>query len=272
MNLMQKIAQKLGKFTQRKAGEEFLFACPKCHHSKLEINPCKKLFHCFRCGYKGLLDQILRDLNVQPFYTFAVQSINKPVVVEQQECKIPGYTKFGMGNHVPYAILGLLMERGVERTYAEQARWGVSTDHQFKGRLIIPIIEDKITVSYIARSVDKSEPKELSGPNRSWFLYNIDEVKADEPVVIVEGIFDAEAVKRAGFNAVAIMGSNISDTQVGKLLAKKPSPIFLMLDGDRAGAAGAQKMWRKLVKRAHTTVVLISLPDEKDPDEIPAEE
>jgi DNA primase len=272
MNLIQKIASKLGAYTVRKNGEEFTYACPRCHHVKLEINPGKKLFHCFRCNYKGTLGQILKDLNIAPGIVLVVHSIEKPAVIETQEFKIPGYECGGLNAETIKFCQG----RGLSlRTFLE-SRWGISHDRQLKNRLIIPIIEDKVIVSYVARATNGSQPKELSGPNRSWHLYNIDEVKRDEPVVLVEGIFDCEAVRRAGFIACAIMGSSISDTQVGKLLAKAPSKIILMLDGDRAGLEGTVKAYKKLLKRTHTPVAPLLLRDwderiDKDPDEIPTE-
>lgn len=266
MNLMQTIARKLGAFTQRKAGAEYLFGCPKCHHPKLEVNPGKKLFHCFRCGYKGNMGQLLKDLSIHP-ESLISKDLLRPIIQtqlnDQVEYKIPKYKP----------VITMEAERYLQtRKVSDEFRGGYSEDPSLRGRLIIPIIENGMPVCFIARAIDKSQPKELSGPNRSWFLYGIDTVKKDEPVVLVEGIFDAEAVSRAGFNAVAIMGSNISDTQIGKLLAKNPYPILLMFDGDRAGAEGTVKAYRKLLKRTHTPIKDVSLTDDIDPDEIPTEQ
>ena len=96
-------------------------------------------------------------------------------------------------------------------------------------------------------------------------------MERDEPVVLVEGIFDCEAVRRAGFASCAIMGSSLSDTQVGKLLSKSPSKIILMLDGDKAGREGTVKAYKKLLLRTHTPITCIPLEDGVDPDDIPTD-
>lgn len=270
MNLIQKIARKLGAFTTRKQGEEFQFACPRCHHTKLEINPRRKLFHCFRCGYKGTLGQILKDLNIAPYQTIPVDNIEKPVQIDSQPYNIPGFKPGAIAYYPKF-----FMDRGIPLDSVVGKGWGISDDPSLiKGRLIIPIVEDNVIVSYVARKVSAHDtgPKEISGPNKSWFLYNLDEIKEGDDVFIVEGVFDCERLRRAGYKTVAVLGSNLSDIQAGKLLAKRPGVIYILFDGDQAGIAGALKAYDKFVGRGHVPLAIINMPEGKDPDELSNEE
>lgn len=270
--MIQSIVRKLGAYSTRKQGEEFVFACPKCHRSKLEVNPRRKLFHCFRCDYKGTLKQILADLNIEAFSAIPVNSVEKPVEIEAQEFKIPEFYSYRADGTqgMEAGLHHFLAARGIESSsdLLVQSKWGYSTNRKLYKRLIIPIIEDKKIVSYVARAYDEREPKEISGPNKSWFLYNLDEIKEGDDVFIVEGIFDAEALRRWGMKAVAILGSNVSDVQIGKLLAKRPKSITIIFDGDMAGKDATFKAAKKLTARPGPKIYCVHLPDDTDPDEM----
>ena len=143
------------------------------------------------------------------------------------------------------------------------------------GRLFIPILENGKLMCWVARSVDGREPKELSGPNRSHFFYGYDALwnfPNTKPIILVEGIFDCLQISKWG-PCLALMGSHISDIQVGKLMALKPSQIILMLDGDEAGRKATEGIARKLGKRMNPmNIRKIWLPDGLDPDDLSREE
>lgn len=311
MNLIQRLTARLGSFTTRKRGEEYIFTCPKCRRDKLEVNPKRKLFHCFRCGYHGGLRKILRDLHIEhdvnyqddggvellfndPAAAKAVKEMlddainrindaadkaahpmyggaNASAGQEFDSIEIPGYKPLPEDFRAgwPAPVFLFLQSKNLLVTDALRMKMGMSTEKRFNGRIIIPIIEDGRFVCYVARSLDGHNPvKELSGPDKGDYVYGLDEIGKDEDVFIVEGIFDAEALRRWHIKAVAILGSNITDVQVGKILAKHPASITLMFDGDVAGREATFKAATKLSARPGPNIYCVNLPDDTDPDEM----
>jgi len=160
--------------------------------------------------------------------------------------------------------------------------WGVCVwgNYKMRERIIIPIRENGKTVCWIARAIkDGQKPKEISPPvsiaNKSHFIYGLDEITDGDKVVVVEGIFDCEHLKFHGYKSVSILGSHISDIQIGKLLAKEPSEIYLLFDGDDAGRRGSRDAWVRLSARCSNMfwkIISINIPDEKDPDDLSPKE
>ena len=118
----------------------------------------------------------------------------------------------------------------------------------------------------------KDQPKELSPHTDSWpvrrsdVLYGYEEMTPEAPVVVVEGIFDCEHLRSHGYNAVALLGSFVSDTHVGKLLRKHPTKIIGMFDGDYAGQLAGIKLNILLSKRYKWKVDILKIGG--DPDEM----
>lgn len=275
MNLLRALTLKLGKPVVRKQGEELIFTCPRCHRDKLWTNIRKGVFHCVRCGNAGLIKSLLglpvseSDLAGRGLaYLTDPDAWFLPKTAVPIASPIPDFVIGGTGND----IIPFCQNKGISlRTYLEKG-WGISGSPKLRGRLIIPIVEEGKTVSYVARSVDGRKPKEISGPNKGQYLYGIDDFPPGTDVVIVEGIFDCEAVKRAYFHSVALLGSSISDIQLGKLLSTHPTAIILMLDGDDAGRQGTRKIYKKLIARTHVPIRMVVLPEGKDPDDLTLEE
>jgi 5S rRNA maturation endonuclease (ribonuclease M5) len=96
-------------------------------------------------------------------------------------------------------------------------------------------------------------------PNPRYFYYwNFDKSKClypihlfkhkkDRSIIICEGAFDAMYLRKAGFtNALALLGSKISKTQIQMILDLDPSRIISFLDNDKAGHEGHQILVNKL--------------------------
>lgn len=96
------------------------------------------------------------------------------------------------------------------------------------------------------------------GFNKKEYLYNLD--YSEDYVVLVEGQSDVWRMYQHGYNACALMGSDISDWQIDKL--SKFKTVYLALDNDEAGRRGVEKCNHFLSK--YTDVMLIPY-DTKDP-------
>jgi len=83
-------------------------------------------------------------------------------------------------------------------------------------------------------------------------------------LIVVEGPWDAMRVHQAGHhNVVALWGTAASATQLG--LLGQMSRIALVLDGDEAGRAAAQRLAAALHP---TPTMLVEFPDDQDPADL----
>jgi DNA primase catalytic core len=145
-------------------------------------------------------------------------------------------------------------------------------------RIIFPVTKDGRLVNLVGRALPlsgESKPKFLKLENdddeRPRFgLYNVDSVRADKALWIVEGYGDAAALHQMGFSVIAIGGTNVSAVGMDQLAkySAKASRTYIFFDFDDAGFAAARKLARHLLQRGiHAWLVLhppYSLPIEVD--------
>lgn len=235
---------------QWKSNGEYVIKCPFCGDSKshdhLHVNVELKRFYCFYCGKGGHISTLFLKLGL---YVKDLES-KVPVLEKPQDIKFEDFTPLGQATQWTHsAILArdYLIRRGVTEyeisffdmrvTYDEQSKW--------YGRVIIPICEMDRVVCFAGRSyIDWVVPKYLF-PRRGETLLTTAEtlftlgeywVESPKSVVIVEGIFDALAVRRRARRdlfPVAVMSKTLKDPQLYKLLAlPQPVEFIIMLDAD----------------------------------------
>ena len=150
-------------------------------------------------------------------------------------------------------------------------------------RIAIPIHNVKgEVVAYAGRFV--GEPPEGTpkyklppGFRKSQELFNIDRAAkqpTDEPLVIVEGFFDAMKLHQHGCHkVVALMGSTLSSAQEELIRqhTTSQSHVIVMLDENEAGKAGREDIACRLSKFCFVRVYQFSQPD-MEPEHLTAEE
>ena len=163
-----------------------------------------------------------------------------------------------------------LYERGLSHETVENFEVGFfSGKGSMHDRIVIPIHNPKgELVAYAGRTIDGSEPryKFPAGFHKSLELFNVDRMKGELSVVLVEGFFDCLKVTQAGFPCVALMGSTMSNAQEN-LLAEYFAEIVVMLDGDEAGKGAAVGITDRLQQRVYH-VRVVELPDGAQPDQL----
>ena len=87
-------------------------------------------------------------------------------------------------------------------------------------------------------------------------------------MVVVEGFVDCLKVDEAGFPAVAIMGSSLSQAQE-QLLVANFAHVVLMLDGDEAGARAAAEISNRLARTIFVRIVEVG--EGRQPDQLSSE-
>lgn len=145
-------------------------------------------------------------------------------------------------------------------------------------RIIFPVTFNGLTVGYQARGIlghtydveSKHVPKYYTckGFNKSYFVYNYDNAKNFNFVVVVEGPVD---VLKFGLPAVAIMGKSLSEMQARLIVDTWEGPIYLY------GDPGFANDWQSNLERLQGCVVnrqrcMLYVPEDRDAGATPSRE
>ncbi len=149
---------------------------------------------------------------------------------------------------------------------------------RFRGRVMFPIRNERgQVIGFGGRVVGVGEPKYLNSPETPVFakgreLYGLHEarraIQQAGEVVVVEGYMDVVMLAQQGVdNAVATLGTAVTDEQVRRLMRLADSIVFAF-DGD---AAGRKAAWRALENSLAQLpdgkrVAFLFLPEGEDPD------
>ena len=148
-----------------------------------------------------------------------------------------------------------LMSRGLTREYINRMRLGYDAEEQ---RLIIPYLEHGKPVYYVGRDrsgrEDTAKYKKdfLNGFNSNilWGLHSLE--RAEKPLVVAEGVFDAISFDIAGFRVLSsATGSSYRDREIIREYAKHEQEqgraLYICFDNDDAGAGFFKGLAMELV-------------------------
>lgn len=223
------------------------------------VSPDINAWHCFSCHSHGNLVRLLTT-------RFRVNYFEAMSMVRLTEYK-PVKKKFDLD--VMWDMRKSPKEF-LSRGYTKECLWyfrvGMTPDNNilipYYGSFKIPVD----LVGYQERNyIPDRRVKNSKGFNRKGYLYNLD--YSFEYVILVEGQSDVWRLWQHGYNACALMGSDMSDEQV-KLLSKFKT-VYLALDNDAAGRRGTEIAYHLLKNQC--SILLIPY-DTKDPGECTSKE
>lgn len=116
-----------------------------------------------------------------------------------------------------------------------------------KAIMIANIIDDKV-LSIVLRSIDTKKEFQKVGTSKNMFygLGMMDKnFKYGDPIILVEGHLDRDAMSQFYPNILAITTNKLSNSQV-KILRYLTNRFILMLDSDSAGQSGIKDTLYKL--------------------------
>lgn len=220
-------------------------------------------FECYRCEVKDYLGRPPEDYTQ---FTDAMDDAPAaPTFLDPPEgfCELgtePGRTAMMLGDARDY-----LAARGLSEQMIYEARIGACSRGYWAGRIIIPVLSPEgAWLWYVGRQWWKGGDKPYLYPQggRQGCLYNSAAllVETEEPVLVVEGCFDALAYWP---NAVAVLGKP-TDDQLDALASCK-RPVAVVLDGDAFDDGWAFAMRLRLAGQRAGSV---KLPPRIDPDEV----
>ena len=133
----------------------------------------------------------------------------------------------------------------------------------YSGRIIVPSFDDGGNLNYfVGRSFYDTKLK-YKNPAVSKNIVGFDLfINWNEPIVLVEGVFDAIAIKR---NAIPLFGKTIPDNLMRKIIQNKVKEIYLCLDKD--ALTDALNISQTLMNTG-IRVGMVDLPDDTDPSSI----
>jgi DNA primase len=149
------------------------------------------------------------------------------------------------------------------------------TYDRFRARIMFPLRDARGRVlGFGARALRADQqPKYVNSPETAVYrkghtLFGIDLARQSATragrVIVVEGYTDVLALHQAGMqNAVASMGTALTDEQVGEL-ARLGHVVLLAFDADRSGQEAMLRVQRSARGRG-LDLKVIRLPDDKDP-------
>lgn len=274
VNITNKILKESGKHTAR---GNLAYHCPKCNHSKqkLEINfdessPHYGNFGCWVCGFKSKnLLSLFKYLEVDSEIFNEVKSLYKKntttFIASNVKLELPKEYLSILDNKNIWAkhALTYLKSRGITESDILKYNIGYCEEGLYSKMIIIPSYDESGKLNYFtARSFDKNSKVKYRNPECSRDIIPFELfINWDLPIVLCEGPFDALSIKR---NVIPLLGKNIQNNLMKKLVTSKVKKIYIALDSD---AIKQSLKFCELLMNEGKEIYLVELK-EKDPSEI----
>ena len=241
MSLISLLETVLGR-SKKTSGNNISFKCPLCNHykHKLEVDLNSQYWHCWVCNAKGrklytLLKKVgatitqLKDLAKQTdSYVPVKEKVDNHVSLPQEFQLILNGNKT---NPEFRNALMYLKNRGITREDIVRYGIGYCESGPYDKMIIIPSYDKDGRLNFFTgRSYYKDSTFKHKNPKVSKDIIGFELfVNWDKPITIVEGAFDAIAVKR---NAIPLFGKIILDNLKKKVIEKGVKDIYIALDTD----------------------------------------
>ena len=134
-----------------------------------------------------------------------------------------------------------LKKRGVSRNDIIKHHIGFCDEGDFRGRIIIPSYDSESNLNYfVARDYFNGDLKYKNPPASKNTVVFDNMIDWQQPVVLVEGIFDAISVRR---NSIPLLGKVLYDSVKRRLIKKRPPLVYIMMDDDASAEGLMMERW-----------------------------
>jgi DNA primase len=229
--------------SHRKEGE-ISYSCPFCHHykPKLQVNLLTQKWHCWVCDTKGqALGILLRKSNASTSLIQKLKEIygdigrsatknNDRELVGLPEHYKPLYIKQNTPDY-KNALHYVINERGLTPMDVLRYEIGYCEEGPYAGMIVIPSYDEDNNLNYyVGRSFyPNAAVKHKNPPVTKDVIGFENQINWNEPIVVVEGGFDAISTKR---NAIPLFGRKILSNLRSKIITNKVAKLYLCLDTD----------------------------------------
>lgn len=254
-------------------GDEQAHYCPFCHHhkKKLQVNLQTQQWHCWVCDSKGRkISSLLKKLHVDAHKLKKLYEIyGDDYVVYQHdteeetvELRLPNefqsLLKNTKGiNPLMRKVNEYAERRGITREDIRRYNIGYCDVGLYANRIIIPSYDENNKLNYfIARSVyDEEKFKYKNPPISKNIIMFENQINWNEPITLVEGVFDAMAVKR---NAIPLLGKFIPKKLNDSIYKHRVKKINILLDED-----AQQQALRHTIQFQNQGIEVTNIPPDK---------
>ena len=245
------------------------------------VNAKSGYYRCLRCGLKGFVEGAERRFSEK-----ALDDSARKAEQGDEECrKLPDNfyqldVEPALSSRFAQVARDYLDKRGI--TAQKRLRTGIGAvlipPGRFYGRIICPLRGTYgELVGYVGRAWYEGADRPYlypQGMHRGELLYGVEHVhkETDDPLVIVEGFFDALYLSDGGASG-AVLG--LPSEQQLDILAEAQRPVVFALDGDAWQKAYACAQRLRAATAAQGRIGrfgALRLPAGLDPDELPPQE
>ena len=254
------------------------YHCPYCNHHKpkLEVNFSQNKkgynpWHCWVCDKKGSrISSLFKKISASAEkFEELKKLIGSEVEVKREkstvQLKLPQEYKpiIGSKDILARHAFSYLKKRGITIDDIEKYNIGYCETGRYAKMVIIPSYDESGNLNYFTgRSFEKDPYIKYRNPEVSRDIVPFELfINWNIPLVLCEGPFDAIAIKR---NAIPLLGKNIQQNLMKKIVTSKVEKIYIALDTD------AQKQAVKFAEyfiNEGKEVYFMDL-DDKDPSEM----
>ena len=256
-------------------GVNFDVRCPICAPTdptkkKLSIRTDNDANHCWVCGWKSrTLAPLLRKYGTQSQFNAYRAMIgdsgtaNQLVtgeVTDLKKIELPSdfqlLTLASDSDPDVKAVWRYLYSRGLDEKDAWYFKFGISNEHRWKRRVIMPSFDAEGKLNYFtARAIDKEKKPKYDNPDvdKNPVVFNDINIDWTKKLVLCEGPFD---LVKCPENSTALLGSDLDERHelFNKILLNN-TPVALALDGDMWNKK-TPKIAKKLEEYSIDTVVV----------------
>jgi len=211
-------------------------------------------WHCWVCDSKGRsIQSLLRKLNVDLRDIAVVKDVygDEPEYDTKEEfvAKLQLPKEFKQLYFKPKGInplynqaLHYLNKRGITKADIVKYNIGYCEDGLYGGRVIIPSYDESGDLNYfVARSFYEDEKMKYKNPpiSRDVIVFE-NMINWNEPITLVEGVFDSFSVKR---NVIPLLGKFLLSKLKNKIMEKGVKDVTIMLDSDAVDDSTKHTEW-----------------------------
>ncbi len=272
-NIQAILEKVLGDSIAHRRGEISLH-CPFCNHykKKLGVNLRTHKWQCWVCSKKGgSLTYLLAQAGAPKEDVAVMSSLvgDKPLHKQHHTRAIDSLPADYKSLHIQLdtpaykqALHYAVAERGLSGLDILRYQVGFCDSGPFGGMLIIPSYDCNGMLNfYTGRSYYKQDIKFKNPPISRDIIGFESQINWKEPIILVEGAFDAITAKR---NAIPLFSKKILGNLRSKIVRERVKEIYLCLDSDALKDSVAEVEY---FMNNGIAVHLVQLPG-KDPNEV----
>lgn len=277
------VYENFNRVSVSKGGTHFLCRCPLCGDSKkslskrrlnIDYNNGNPGYHCFNCERSGSFIQLYAEIKgldidiarkqlikFDTDYLSKVLSTRKPETKKENnsatyhdyildDCMSIDNPPNGIIEKIYYKkLVDFKRERKVPIDYPVY----VAYKGRYKGRIVIPVLQDNHIVYFQGRAIGDLEPKYLNPAlPKNLIILNKDNFDRSKFIILTEGILDAVQVGRQG---TCILGSYIQDELIESLLSLTDMSVIVALDNPFCDQKGMDEIMRYMVEGKHANEI-----------------